>query len=89
MIAFEVIFVYNGLTRNPEIGNTPVCILPSIWRLEQVRDTKCGTSVSEKMLLNAVRNRNMRVGTEIFHICFCVTFDRSYQTFISEKNTEN
>ena len=24
------IFVYKGLTRNPEIGKTPLCILPNI-----------------------------------------------------------
>ena len=28
-----VIF-YKGLSRNPKIGNTPICILPNIWRLE-------------------------------------------------------
>ena len=27
------IFVYTGFTRNPEIGNTPVWVLPNIWRL--------------------------------------------------------
>ena len=27
------IYLYRGLTRNPEIGNTPVCILPNIWRM--------------------------------------------------------
>ena len=25
------IFFYKGLTRNPEIGNTPVWVLPNIW----------------------------------------------------------
>ena len=33
------IFVYMGLTRNPEIGNTPVWVLSNIWRLGQVMDT--------------------------------------------------
>ena len=46
---------YKGLTRNLEIGNTPVWILPNIWRLEGVRNTKFGTSVSNKMLLNAAK----------------------------------
>ena len=46
-------FVYKGLTRNPEIGSTPVWVLPNIWRLEQVMHTKFGTSVSNRMLLNA------------------------------------
>ena len=46
-----IIFFYKGLTRNPEIGNTPVWALPNIWRLGQVIDTKFGTSVSNRMLL--------------------------------------
>ena len=49
------IFFYKGLTRNPEIGNTPVWVLPNIWRLGQVMDTKFGTNVSNKMLLNAAK----------------------------------
>ena len=36
------IFFYKGLTRNPEIGNTLVSVLPNIWRLAGVRDTKFG-----------------------------------------------
>ena len=28
---------YKGLTRNPEIGNTPVWVWPNIWRLGRVR----------------------------------------------------
>ena len=38
------IFFYKGLTRNPEIGNTPIWVLPNIWRLGRV---------SNRMLLNA------------------------------------
>ena len=49
------IFIFKGLTRNPEIGNTPVCVLPNIWRLGQVRDTTFGTNVSNRMLLNAAK----------------------------------
>ena len=49
------IFFYKGLTRNPKIGNTPVWVLPNIWRLGQVGDTKFGTSVSNKMLLNPAK----------------------------------
>ena len=49
------IFVYKGFTRNPEITNTPVLVLRKIWRLGQVRDTKFGTNVSNKMLLNAAK----------------------------------
>ena len=49
------IFVYMGLTRNPEIGNTPVWVLSNIWRLGQVMDTKSGTNVTNRMLLNAAK----------------------------------
>ena len=49
------IFFYNGLTRNPEIGNTPVWILPNIQRLGQVRDTKFGMNISHKILLKAAK----------------------------------
>ena len=47
------IFFYKGLTRNSEIGNTLVWALPNIWRLGQGMDTKFGTNVSNKILLNA------------------------------------
>ena len=49
------IFFYKGLTRNPVIGNTPVWVLPNIWRLAQVMDTKFGTNVFNRMLLNAAK----------------------------------
>ena len=49
------IFFYKGLTRNPEIGNTPVWVLPNIWRLGWVMDTKLGTNVSNRMLLYAAK----------------------------------
>ena len=42
------ISVYKGLTRNPEIGNTLVWVLPNIWRLGQVMDAKFGTNVSNR-----------------------------------------
>ena len=48
---------YEGLTRNPEIGNTPVWVLPNIWRLGQVRNTKFGSNISNKMLLNASKSQ--------------------------------
>ena len=50
-----------GLTRNPEIGNTPIWVLPNIWRLGRVRNTKFCTNVSNKMLLNAAK-------------CYCYSF---------------
>ena len=49
------IFFYKGLTRNPEIGNTPFWFLPNIWRLKQAMDTRFGMNVSNKMLLNAAK----------------------------------
>ena len=53
-----IIFFYEGLTRNPEIGKTHVWILPNVWRLEQARDTKFGTNVSNNILLNAENCQN-------------------------------
>ena len=44
---------YKGLTRNSEIGNTPVWVLPNIWRLGQSLNTKFDTNISNKTLLNA------------------------------------
>ena len=55
-------YFYQGLTTNLEIGNTPVWILPNIWRLGWVRDTKSGTDVSKEMLLNA-ENRGVTTST--------------------------
>ena len=49
------ILFYKGLTRNPEIGNTPVWVLPNTCRLGQVMDTKFDTNVSNRMLLNAAK----------------------------------
>ena len=49
------IFLYKGLTKNPEIGNAPVWVLPNIWRLGRDRDGKFGTNVSNKTLLNAAK----------------------------------
>ena len=43
---------YKGLSRNPDIRNTPFWVLLNIWRLGRVRNTKFGTNVSNKMLLN-------------------------------------
>ena len=40
---------HKGLTRYPEIGNTRVWVLPNIWRLGRVRNTKFGTNISNKM----------------------------------------
>ena len=57
------IFIYNRLTRKPEIGNTPIWVLPNIWRLGRLRDTKLGKNVSDKMLLNAAK----RLGYSFYH----------------------
>ena len=42
------------LTKNPEIGNTPIWVFPNIWRLGRW-DTKFYMNVSNKMLLNAAK----------------------------------
>ena len=58
MTGFKVmiIFVYKGLTRNPENGNTPLQGLPNVKdKLGQIRDIKFGTNISNKMLLNAAK----------------------------------
>ena len=49
------IYFYKGLTENPEIGNILVWVLPNIWRLGRVRDTKFGTYVFNEILLNAAK----------------------------------
>ena len=49
------IFLYKILTRNLEIWNTPFWDLPNIWRPRPVKDTKFGTYVFNKMLLNAAK----------------------------------
>ena len=49
------IFFYKGLTRNPEIGNSPVWAFPNIWRLGRVMDAKFGTNVSNRILLKAAK----------------------------------
>ena len=47
------IFLYEGLTKNREIGNTNVRVLFNIWKLGRVRDAKFGVNVFNKMLLNS------------------------------------
>ena len=49
------IFFYKGLTRNPEIRDTSVWVLPNIWRLGRVRNTKPSTNSSDKIVLNAAK----------------------------------
>ena len=44
-----------GLTRNLEIGNSPIWVLSNVWRLGRVTNTKFGTNVSNKILLNAAK----------------------------------
>ena len=46
-----VFFFYKGLTRNLDVGNTTVWVLPNTWRLLQVRDTKFDTDISNESLL--------------------------------------
>ena len=49
------VFLYKGFIKNPEMGNTPVSVLPNIWRLGRVMDTKFGKDVSNEMLLQNAR----------------------------------
>ena len=49
------IYFYKGLTRSPEIGNTPFWVLPNMSRLGRVRDIKFRTDVSNEILLNAAK----------------------------------
>ena len=55
------IYFHKGLTRNPEMGNTRFLVLPNILRMGQVRNTKFGTDVSNKMLLNAAKCQGYNV----------------------------
>ena len=52
------IYFYKRMTRDMEIGNTPVWVLPNILRLGQVRDIKFGMDVSNKILLNATKSQD-------------------------------
>ena len=54
------IFFYKRLTRNLEIRNTPLWVLPNIWRLGQVVDTKLGRNVTNKTLRNAAKFQGYR-----------------------------
>ena len=66
------IFVYKGLTRNPEIGNIPVWVLPNIWRLDWVSNNKFRTNVANEKLLNA---ENGRVTASTQSRAKCVYYD--------------
>ena len=54
---------YKELTKNLEIGNIPVWVLPNIWRLGQLKNIKLVTNGSNKILLNASK-------------CYCCSFCR-------------
>ena len=49
------ILFYKRLTRIPEMGNTPVWVLPNIWRLGKLRKPHLACFISFKMLLNATK----------------------------------
>ena len=49
----KTISFYKQLTRYPETRNNPFWVLPNIWRLERVWNTKFGKKVSNKMLVSA------------------------------------
>ena len=45
---------------DPEVGNIPVWVLPNIWGLGRVTDSKFFTIVSNKKLLNAAKCQGYR-----------------------------
>ena len=49
------IFFHKGLTRNPEMRNTPTWVLPNIWKLGRVMDTTFDTNFSNRILNNAAK----------------------------------
>ena len=53
-----IIFVYKGFTRNPEIGNIPVWILPNINIWRHVRNNKFGINLFNEKLLSAANYRD-------------------------------
>ena len=55
------ILFYKRLTRNPEIGNTPVWVLLNICRWGRVMDTKFGTNVSNRISLNAATCQRLQL----------------------------
>ena len=55
-----IIFLYKEFTRNLEIGNKPAWVLPNIWQLGRVRETKFGTNISDKMLLGGTKCQGYR-----------------------------
>ena len=51
---------YKGLTRNPKTGNIFTWVFPNIWKLAQIRHTKLGANVSNKILVNAAKYKGYR-----------------------------
>ena len=94
-----IMSIYRRLTRNLEMANTLVWVLPSIWRLEWVRNIKFGTNVSTKMLLNAAKSRvtafiisdflrENQQGWRILGLTFRLDRNSTYK-FLSEIETWN
>ena len=54
-LVLELWLFYKELTRNPEIGNTPVWVFPNIWRSGRVMDTWFGMNTSNRILVNAAK----------------------------------
>ena len=54
------VLFYKRLTRNSEIGNIHVWVLPNIWRLGRVRDANFGINISHEMLLNVTKCQGCR-----------------------------
>ena len=56
-ICRQDVIVIKGLTWNPDIGNTLVWVLPNIWKLAWVNDTKFCRNITNKMLLNTTKSK--------------------------------
>ena len=54
-LVLELQFFYKKIDHKYRDGNTPVWILPNIWRLGLVRSTRISMNVSYKMLQNAAK----------------------------------
>ena len=67
------IFFYKGLTRNSEIGNTTVWVLPNIWRLLDPLPPRLGLKYFHlERSLKAVKNTP---ATEIWRLLQCQNFN--------------
>ena len=70
-----------GLTKNPEIGNTPVWVFPNIWRLGQIMDIKFGMYITRN--LHYVHNSCYLHNSYILHNPYNLYEHNPYITHVS------